>query len=181
MEPMPVRSCTSLSHCCDFSNLRASAQRRGPAQAWANNVTPKGIRSDIRRASAVQACRELIKDFLPIGTAPASISRRTTVALRSGLYVNAGQAAVVGNPARSMLSLMAKVRPLSGSSRESLSTRSACVITSSSGRSEIQTPSSPRSRIRWKLSRIFSRNFFISRYDCTGARPYQLAFRITKA
>ena len=28
-----------------------------------------------------------------------------TVALRSGLYVNAGQAAVVGNPARSMLSL----------------------------------------------------------------------------
>jgi hypothetical protein len=106
-----------------FSNSRASAKRRGPAQAWANNVTPKGIRSDIRRASAVQACRELIKDFLPIGTAPASISRCTTVALRSGLYLNAGQAAVVGNPARSILSLMVKVRPLSGSSHESLSTR----------------------------------------------------------
>jgi len=51
---------------------------------------------------------------LPSGIAPASIRRATAVAERSGVKANAGQAAVVGTPARSMLSLIAKGSPQSG-------------------------------------------------------------------
>src|SRR5580658_9851493 len=48
---------------------------------------------------------------LPATMAPASRSRRTTVASDVGMYANCGQAAVVGHPATSMLSLTAKGTP----------------------------------------------------------------------
>ena len=44
---------------------------------------------------------------MPIGSAPAATRRATTRACASGAYANAGQAAVVGRPATSMLSLTA--------------------------------------------------------------------------
>jgi hypothetical protein len=51
---------------------------------------------------------------LPSHSAPASSSRCTTVALRSGSRSKALQAAVVGTPAMSMLSLTAKGTPNKG-------------------------------------------------------------------
>ena len=47
----------------------------------------------------------------PTTIAPASSSRRTQCASRSGCRVNAGQPAVVGRPATSMLSLTANGTP----------------------------------------------------------------------
>src|SRR4051794_9780420 len=53
---------------------------------------------------------------LPTSRAPASSSRRTTVADRAAGSVRAGQAAVVGIPATSMLSFTANGSPASGPS-----------------------------------------------------------------
>jgi hypothetical protein len=53
---------------------------------------------------------------LPRGIAPASSNRWTTVADRVGVYANGGHAAVVGTPAKSILSLMTKGIPYSGRS-----------------------------------------------------------------
>ncbi len=48
---------------------------------------------------------------LPTGIAPAARSRATQVASAFGVQAKAGQAAVVGRPATSMLSLTAKGTP----------------------------------------------------------------------
>ncbi len=48
---------------------------------------------------------------LPSGMAPSATRRSTTLADRCGVYAKAGQAAVVGTPARSMLSLIANGMP----------------------------------------------------------------------
>ncbi len=50
---------------------------------------------------------------MPISTAPAACSRWTTGAVCAGLYAKAGQPAVVGRPATSMLSFTAKGTPAS--------------------------------------------------------------------
>src|SRR5882724_1525354 len=75
---------------------------------------------------------------LPATIAPASTSRRTTGALRSGAYAKSGQPAVVGSPATSMLSLTANSIPASGSPG-SISPARAC--SSSAVKVLIQTPS----------------------------------------
>jgi hypothetical protein len=78
---------------------------------------------------------------LPTTIAPAPRSRATAVASASGRYPNAGQAAVVGKPATSMLSLTATSTPASGS-RSPAATRSstadASAATSSTSRRAIQ-------------------------------------------
>src|SRR4051794_27943533 len=51
---------------------------------------------------------------LPMTVAPAATSRSTTAAEHCGTYAYAGQAAVVGTPATSMLSFTASVHPCSG-------------------------------------------------------------------
>jgi hypothetical protein len=51
---------------------------------------------------------------LPITSAPAALRRATTVASVSGVKAKAGQAAVVGMPATSILSFTAKGMPQSG-------------------------------------------------------------------
>ena len=82
---------------------------------------------------------------LPIGTAPASTRRSTTAADSPGVRANAGQAAVVGTPATSMLSFTANGTPPSG--RSAPRARSARPTTSSRGRTEIHA-GGPSSRAR---------------------------------
>ena len=78
---------------------------------------------------------------LPIGTAPAAIRRSTTNALAPGTYANAGHAAVVGVPARSMLSLIANGIPYSGSSGETSRSRASHALIWRHATSEIQAGS----------------------------------------
>ena len=86
----------------------------------------------------------------PTRIPPASSRRRTDSALRAGQYANAGHAAVVGRPAASMLSLIAKGMPNIGRpdmsparSRRSRASSSARRRSRSSGIREIQTGFSP--------------------------------------
>src|SRR4051794_8296048 len=65
---------------------------------------------------------------LPTGTAPASSSRRTAVAERAAGSVRAGQAAVVGIPATSMLSLTANGSPASGPSSAGASAATSAAV-----------------------------------------------------
>ncbi|KAG1302895.1 hypothetical protein G6F63_016706 [Rhizopus arrhizus] len=60
--------------------------------------------------------------------APAARRRCTTVASSPGVYANSGHAAVVGQPAASMLSLMANGTPYSGRRARSppAASRSSC-------------------------------------------------------
>ena len=84
---------------------------------------------------------------LPIGIAPAAISRCTTNALSRGSYAYAGQAAVVGTPARSMLSLIANGTPYSGRSAGASRSRASDALTSRHGTSEIHAgPAADRAR-----------------------------------
>ena len=78
---------------------------------------------------------------LPIGTAPAATSRATTNALTAGVYANAGHAAVVGTPARSMLSLIANGSPYSGNSVDDERSRASVAFTCDHGTSEIHAGS----------------------------------------
>jgi hypothetical protein len=73
---------------------------------------------------------------LPATVAPAATSRRTTVAVVSGSNANAGQPAVVGRPATSMLSFTARRDPASGSAG---STSAASAATTSGSRRVIHT------------------------------------------
>ena len=77
---------------------------------------------------------------MPSGTAPAAINRATAVADSSGLYAKAGQAAVVGTPARSMLSLTAKGSPHSGLASGSKGPRAASARRAASGARAMKVP-----------------------------------------
>ena len=68
---------------------------------------------------------------LPTTVAPAAVRRSTTGALRSRSVAKAGQPAVVGRPATSMLSFTARRRPDSG--RPVVSAAETSAATSSSG------------------------------------------------
>ena len=92
--------------------------------------------------------------------APASSSRRTAAASSSGVSAKAGQAAVVGIPATSMLSFTAKGIPYSGSdspaSRRRV-TSSARARASGSGTLEIHTAPSAAPSTRAHACSITSR------------------------
>ena len=93
---------------------------------------------------------------LPTRMAPASSSLRTAVAVSTGAYAKPGHAAVVSQPATSMLSFTANGMPHSALAGSGSVPSSVAAVSARSRSSAIQTPSSPRDRMRRPTSRITS-------------------------